>query len=127
MRTAEQIAIYKKAWNIRNPIDWKLYHRLHYKKRMLTRLKSRANRNKWEFNLTLNDLVWPEKCPVFGTLFDESLENAVSVDRIDSHKGYTKDNIWFISYRANRIKNDATLLELELLTQALRIQDHARS
>jgi hypothetical protein len=30
--------------------------------------------------------------------------------------GYTPDNIWVISHRANQIKNDATLEELEKIT-----------
>ena len=35
-----------------------------------------------------------------------------SIDRIDSTKGYEKGNVWVISGRANRIKNDATPEEL---------------
>jgi len=34
--------------------------------------------------------------------------------------GYVKGNVWVISHRANRIKNDATLLELEKLVTALK-------
>lgn len=38
---------------------------------------------------------------------------APSIDRINQDSGYTKDNIRVISWRANHIKNDATLEELE--------------
>jgi hypothetical protein len=34
--------------------------------------------------------------------------NAVSVDRLDSSKGYTKDNIIFITNEANKIKGSVT-------------------
>lgn len=43
-----------------------------------------------------------------------------SLDRIDSSKGYEEGNVWIISWRANQIKNDATLDELEKLVLALR-------
>ena len=39
----------------------------------------------------------------------------MSLDRIDSSKGYVKDNIWVISHKANSIKNNATLTELKLI------------
>ena len=34
--------------------------------------------------------------------------------------GYTKGNVWIVSRRANMIKSDATLEELELLVNNLR-------
>lgn len=66
----------------------------------------------------------PDACPVFG--FPLNYEgtgeqgftrgdDSPSVDRIDSTKGYTKDNIQIISWRANRIKNDSTPKELRML------------
>lgn len=52
-----------------------------------------------------------EKCPVFDVKFSTGIY-APSIDRIDSTKGYTKDNCRIISMRANTIKNDATVDEL---------------
>ena len=43
-----------------------------------------------------------------------------SIDRIDSTKGYTKDNIQIISWRANRIKNDSTPEELMQIATYMR-------
>ena len=40
-----------------------------------------------------------------------------SLDRIDPNRGYTKDNIIVMSYRANRIKNDATKEEIKKLAE----------
>lgn len=42
-------------------------------------------------------------------------DDSYSLDRIDSSKGYIKGNVWVISLRANRIKNDSTPDELRLI------------
>lgn len=84
---------------------------------MYTGIKSRAKKKNIEFNLSLEDIVIPKVCPVLGIeiFYGESgcSPNSPSVDRIDNNKGYTKDNIIVISNRANFIKRDATLDELE--------------
>ena len=59
------------------------------------------------------------KCPVFGTKFSfgkghnwKYKQNSMSVDRIDNNKGYNKDNIVIVSFKANAMKSSATLKEL---------------
>jgi hypothetical protein len=95
--------------------DWKVdAARLLY-----SNIKSRCRRLGREFSIELEDIVIPEKCPVFG--FDLKREDretwmfAPSVDRIDSSKGYIKGNVTVVSRRANILKRDATLEELEQL------------
>jgi hypothetical protein len=95
--------------------DWKVdAARLLYKN-----IKSRCKRMGREFSIELEDITIPEKCPVFG--FELKRENretwmcAPSVDRIDSSKGYIKGNVTVVSRRANILKRDATLEELEQL------------
>jgi predicted RND superfamily exporter protein len=39
-------------------------------------------------------------------------DDSISFDRIDSTKGYSVDNLIVISYRANKLKSDATLEEM---------------
>lgn len=96
--------------------DWKVdAAKLLYKN-----IKSRCKRIGREFSIELDDIIIPEKCPVFG--FDLKRENretwmcAPSVDRIDSSKGYIKGNVTVVSRRANILKRDATVEELEQLT-----------
>lgn len=48
-------------------------------------------------------------------------DGSPTLDRIVPDKGYVRENVWVISGRANRIKNDATIEELELIAEALRI------
>lgn len=95
--------------------DWKIdAAKLLYKN-----IKSRCKTTGREFSIDLEDIIIPEKCPVFG--FELKRENkktwrfAPSVDRIDSSKGYIKGNITVVSRRANILKRDATIKELEQL------------
>jgi hypothetical protein len=39
--------------------------------------------------------------------------SSYSLDRIDSDKGYVKGNVQVISYRANMLKSNASIEELE--------------
>jgi hypothetical protein len=84
---------------------------------MLLSAKARANRDGLSFNLKREDIVIPDVCPVLGIplyVGDRNQhDNAPSLDRKDSTQGYIKSNVVVISYRANRIKNDATIEELE--------------
>lgn len=80
--------------------------------------KQAKHRAKWDYNemeftLSLEDIIIPEVCPYFNRAFVPlDKEWGYSLDRIDSSKGYTKDNIRVISYKANKMKNDATEQEL---------------
>jgi hypothetical protein len=44
-------------------------------------------------------------------------EGSPSIDRIDNNGGYTVDNIAVISWRANRLKNNATSDELRQIAE----------
>lgn len=90
-----------------------------YKKKMLQGAKTRAIAKGWEFNLTLDDIIIPEVCPILETKLTrgdhkrwESPENTISLDRIDPTKGYVKGNVRVISTLANTMKNNATFDQL---------------
>ena len=91
--------------------------------KMLARAKSRAKKNNLPFNIELDDIVIPERCPLLGIKI-ESTEvrnspNNPSLDKIIPEKGYIKGNVWVISNRANTLKNDATIKELKMLVENL--------
>jgi len=79
--------------------------------------RARAKKNNDFFNLVVDDVIIPGFCPILNIpLFIEGkvqTNNSPSIDRIDNSKGYIKGNIIVISYKANRIKNNATVDELE--------------
>lgn len=83
---------------------------------MLDRSKSRAKKKGFEHNITIEDIFIPDTCPLLGIpLFvgrGGVCPNSPTLDRIDSSKGYVKDNVWVISYKANTIKSNATPEEL---------------
>ena len=92
--------------------------------KMLARAKSRAKKNNLPFNLELDDIAIPDTCPLLGIKIESNnfrnSPNNPSLDKIIPEKGYIKGNVWVISNRANTLKNDASLQELELLVENLK-------
>jgi hypothetical protein len=95
-------------WRTENPKNY-----------MLGRLRASAKKRNIEFSLTIEDLPdVPEFCPVLGIpLLQTELgegrgPNSISVDRVDSTKGYIPSNIQIISWRANQLKSALTLQEI---------------
>jgi hypothetical protein len=94
---------------------------------LVTNARHRAKRDGIEFSIAASDLTVPEVCPVLGIPLRPGVAEgfaaraaAPSLDRIDPRRGYVPGNVQVISWRANRIKCDATLEELELLVQHMR-------
>ncbi len=88
--------------------------------------KQRAKKRNIPFTIKLGDVHIPERCPIFGTLFHTGTRAAhndsPSLDCRMPTLGYVLGNTWVISWRANRIKSDATLEELEAIVKVLRSQ-----
>ena len=87
---------------------------------LLSQAKQRAKVLGIEFNLTKQDLSLPEKCPVFGVPFNLKATRVPSpdsptLDRADPSKGYTKENVTVICFKANSLKNNLMLHEIEKL------------
>lgn len=101
------------------------YHQKNPLQFMLVAAKARAKRKKIQFSLTQDDLSLPDICPILGIPLKISRakrnkskkglsrENSPSLDRINNSKGYVKGNVIVVSYKANTIKNNATLKELK--------------
>lgn len=82
---------------------------------ILQSAKSRAKARNLDFNLELSDIIIPEFCPILGIKLERGgqIFNSPSIDRIDPLKGYIKGNIRIISQRANTMKNDASIKEMQ--------------
>lgn len=86
---------------------------------ILYQAKISARKKGLEFNLTLGDTQIPSECPILKIpLFrtrGKRTHNTPSLDRIDNSKGYIIGNVQVISWRANQLKNNASLQELKSL------------
>lgn len=85
---------------------------------MLKHAKYRAKKKNIEFSLLREDVVIPEICPVLGIpIIPYSFYNSPSLDRIDNSRGYTKDNVIVVSFKANMLKGAASMDELEKIVR----------
>lgn len=81
--------------------------------------RKRALRMGWEFNLTSQFIIELMRvttmCPYLGCelTHDGKSNTLASLDRVDSNRGYTTDNVQIISYLANLMKSHANDNELE--------------
>jgi len=102
----------RRAWASLNP-----------KKLMLHTARASAKKRGQKCTITDADIIIPATCPLLNIPLEKSggvrTDASPSLDRIDSKLGYIPGNVWVISWRANRLKNNATLEELQMLVQNL--------
>ena len=102
-----------------------------YIKTMFQSAKTRAKARGWEFDLDLSFLLEQSGnyCPVDGLPFDWNREldqdtslplTIPSLDRTDSSRGYTKDNVVVMGDKWNRWKSNMNIDDLELLVKYVR-------
>ncbi len=88
--------------------------------------KKRSRDKGLKFNIEPKDIIIPNFCPYLGieishvTGLGKRRPGSPSLDRIDSSKGYTKDNIIVCSWRANFLKCDGTLEEMMLIVEHMK-------
>jgi hypothetical protein len=88
--------------------------------------KNRAKKIGVPFDITFEDVVIPERCPVLGISLIHNAggrshkPNSPSIDRLIPGLGYTKNNIWVISMRANAIKSNCSVEELQRLVDTIK-------
>ena len=120
-------ARYSKDFRSKHPAYWKKFINSPNlaEREMLSRAKMRSKAKGLNFNLDLDDIIIPEFCPVFGIKLEKAKtkgpqDSSPSLDRIRPHLGYVKGNVWVISNKANIMKSNATVDEIEHLAQVLR-------
>lgn len=122
----EYFATYSREYqrNRRKDFDYRL-------QMLINASKQRAKLNDREHDINVEDIkaIYPVDgcCPIFGIKLEFNgagfRDSSPSIDRIDSTKGYTLDNIQIISWKANRIKGAASLQDLEMLVAYLKQGD----
>lgn len=92
---------------------------------LVTSARTRANRKSIVFNITEEDLVIPEICPlleiplIIGNHI-ETRNSSPSIDRIDNTLGYIRGNVRIISFLANSMKRDVPKEMLLLFANNIR-------
>lgn len=105
-----------------NSLNWQKVNSFNgsnkHKQRLLQVIQRKCKKKDIPFDLTIEDIEFPTHCPVLGIELDltgDNREASPSIDRIIPELGYVKDNIVIVSFRANRLKNDASLNEMRSL------------
>ena len=97
------------------------YSEKNREQQMLTRARYRAEAKGVPITISEDDIIIPTHCPIFGTKIIRGTQgdcpDSPSLDRIIPSLGYVPGNIAVISYRANTIKNDASLEEMKQIVR----------
>jgi DNA repair exonuclease SbcCD ATPase subunit len=125
-----------KRWRKENPERHRAAEQQRHVKRkernplsiLIAGARSRAKRKGVPFTITPEALTQPTHCPVLGIELDYTnaglhVDASASLDRIKPELGYVKGNVIVISWRANRIKCDATPEELQRVADFYRHLD----
>lgn len=117
-------AVVKANYEKHHKLKRQLAHQADPRVSMWKAAKQRSRKKNLVFDIEIDDIIVPEVCPVFGTPFSFGIGRACStsptLDRKDSTKGYVKDNVQVISWRANDLKKDATIEELQAIVEYMR-------
>lgn len=128
-RHPEETKAATKKWRENNLDRWNEMRRDWWRRNQLwlayKGARQRAKKAGIEFTITFGDIPpIGERCPIFNRPFERPESGrgpyTPSLDRIDPTKGYIPGNVWFISDRANRVKNNGTAEEHEMIAQAMR-------
>lgn len=123
-RQSGKYAATKAAWRAANPGKGPEYTRRYANANpefaLWNAAKQRAKKAGLEFTITVADVIIPAACPYLGipicASFDPTggvrRDNRASLDRVDSRVGYVPGNVHVVSWKANRIKTDATIEDL---------------
>ena len=102
------------SWRLRNPSKY-----------LWSSAKWRSKQNAIDFNIEASDIIIPLRCPVLDIplVFEDCgprTDNSPTLDRINPNKGYVVGNVMVVSWRANRLKSDASIQELKSLYEFYR-------
>lgn len=106
-------------WKRETGAEWQVWAR----RKLLADARRRATAKGLPFGISLDDIDAPTVCPALGLCLTwrstERCDTSPTLDRIDNTRGYVPGNVWVVSWRANRIKSNATPNELRRIADAV--------
>jgi hypothetical protein len=120
---------YLREWTAKNPERARLNWRKGYEKRtpefsLFHWAKHRAKVGGLPFSLSLSDIIIPKVCPVLGIKLERGKgkchPGSPTLDKLIPERGYVPGNVSVISLKANNIKSDGTIVELEAVLSWLK-------
>jgi hypothetical protein len=137
MKTIEKNFRYKRETGRKTSAEYSKTAREKYKTNdkyrlglLLQQARVRSKKRGLICDLTIKDLlsIFPENrlCPVlgielyWGTNGKGDRKHSPSLDRLDPKGNYTKENVVIISWRANEIKGDASIDEMEAVLEYMK-------
>lgn len=98
-----------------------LYRKRHRNRIMWWSAKIRAKQKNISFDISYSDIKIPKFCSILNIPLDRRDRNHTpTLDRVITTKGYIKGNICVISNKANNLKNDASIEELEAILRYMK-------
>ena len=119
----------KREWYSNGGNKWESSYKKYVKdfkteKYLLKKAQVRAKNKNIPIDITVDDIIIPECCPILGIKLFSGIniacDNSPTIDRIKPELGYVKGNIQVLSYRANMLKSNATIEELEKVLEHLK-------
>lgn len=111
----------------RKPKSKAQYAAYDHRKNLWSNARTRAKKNGWLFDITPEDIIIPDNCPILGIPLIRGKErmtpNSPVLDKIVPMFGYVKNNIQVISNKANLIKSNATPREIMLVAKYM-VENH---
>lgn len=94
---------------------------------LLRRARIRAQEKGVPFSISRSEFITlPIRCPILGVKLTycggmgRQNQTAASLDRVHNDRGYVPGNVKIISWRANALKRDVTLAEIEAIAKYMR-------
>ena len=108
-------------------LKYKTWISENHERYLIIAARNRAKRRNIYFDLKPSDIVIPDVCPVLGipigirsTGKQGGKDDSATIDRFDNNKGYVKDNVFVISWKANIIKSNGTYEEIMKVAEWMR-------
>ena len=101
-------------------------HKDTFYRQFLTR-KQVAIRNNIPFTIEFSQIEQPTHCPILGSVLNYGWSgegrrdnNKATIDKVIPKLGYVPGNVYVISWRANKLKSDMSLEELEKIMKYIK-------